>query len=305
MKKLILGIILSTIIQINGRVIQAQESLLPEDQESSFFQTVRANQKESYITFGGGIGNIEPLIFEALVAPYFLLRTSKDAKWGATISPVMYIRMYNEYSFPVRTPSYMPQVTFYRMIGDESKRSLNYLFLNLVHHSNGQDDDFFNEDGSINTLSGDFSTDYLELGAFFTQQLVPFSNTREYFKTSIEYHPDITRVKDLEGRYCFLRWNNSFRVFRFFGSTGSLKLDKTPGIQSTLKTTWMFGNINDSGFFDTGERFNISFTIAYRPRVLSDVSFFANFYSGKDYYNMQFDRRLTVLRFGLQAFAFR
>jgi len=245
------------------------------------------------------------LIFEGLVAPYFLLRTSGDAKWGATLSPVIYIRMYNEYSFPVRTPSYMPQITFYRMIGDENKRSLNYLFLNLVHHSNGQDDDFFNEDGSINTLSGDFSTDFLEVGAFFTQQLVPFSNTREYFKTSIEYHPDITRAKDLEGRYSFLRWNNSFRVFRFFGSAESLKFEKTPRIQSTLKTTWMFGDINDSGFFDIGERFNISFTIAYRPRVLSDVSFFANFYSGKDYYNMQFDRRLTVFRFGLQAFAFR
>ncbi len=305
MQKLIFILLISTIIQINGRVIQAQESLLPDDQESSFFQAVRANQKESYITFGGGVGNIEPLIFEGLVAPYFLLRTSGDAKWGATLSPVIYIRMYNEYSFPVRTPSYMPQITFYRMIGDENKRSLNYLFLNLVHHSNGQDDDFFNEDGSINTLSGDFSTDFLEVGAFFTQQLVPFSNTREYFKTSIEYHPDITRAKDLEGRYSFLRWNNSFRVFRFFGSAESLKFEKTPRIQSTLKTTWMFGDINDSGFFDIGERFNISFTIAYRPRVLSDVSFFANFYSGKDYYNMQFDRRLTVFRFGLQAFAFR
>ena len=305
MKKLILGIILSTIIHNNGQVILAQESLPSDDQESSFFQTVRANQKESYITFGGGIGNIEPLIFEGLIAPYFLLRTSENAKWGATLSPVMYIRMYNEYSFPVRTPSYMPQLTFYRMIGDENKRSLNYLFLNLVHHSNGQNDDFFKEDGSINTLSGDFSTDYLELGAFFTQQLVPFSNTREYFKTSIEYHPDITRAKDLEGRYSFLRWNNSFRVFRFIGSSGSLTLEKTPRIQSTLKTTWMFGDINGSGFFDAGERFNFSFTIAYRPRVLSDVSFFANFYSGKDYYNMQFYRRLTVLRFGLQAFAFR
>jgi hypothetical protein len=305
MKKLISILWISMITQVNGHIILAQESLLPGDQESSFFQAVRANQKESYITLGGGFGNIDPLIFEGLVAPYFLLRTSGDSKWGATISPVIYIRMFNEYSFPVRTPSYMPQITFYRLIGNDDKKSLNYLFLNLVHHSNGQDDDFFNEDGSINTISGDFSTDYLELGAFFTQQLVPFSNTREYFKTSVEYHPNITRIEDLEGRYSFLRWHNSFRVFRFFGSDGSLKMEKTPRIQSTLTTTWMFGEINGSDFFDATERLNISFTIAYRPKVLSDVSFFANFYSGNDYYNIYFNTRLMVLKFGLQAFAFR
>lgn len=279
-----------------------------QDAENSFFSTIRANQTDSYITFSQGIGNVEPLIFEALVAPYFLLRTSRDAKWGATISSKIMIRMYAEESFPVRTPSYMPEISFYHQLNKSGDDKVKYLFLNLTHHSNGQDGDFFNEDGSINTVSGNFSTNYLELGLFLNQNVVPFSNTNEYFKTSIEYHLDVNRVDELEGRYSFVRWHNNFRIFRFpeySNATEKLMLDKNSAVQTRLETTWLFGDMNDASFFDLKERFNFSLTIAYRPKFLSDVSLFANFYSGEDYYNMHFYRRIKVFRVGLQAFSFK
>jgi hypothetical protein len=276
--------------------------------ENSFFRTIRANQTDSYITFSQGIGNVEPLIFEALVAPYFLLRTSRDAKWGATISPAILIRMYAEESFPVRTPSYMPEISFYHQLNKTGNETIKYLFLNLTHHSNGQDGDFFNEDGSFNTVTGDFSTNYLELGLFLNQNVVPFSNTNEYFKTSLEYHFDVKRADELEGRYSFVRWHNNFRIFRFPGHEGGspkLVFDKNPRVQTRLETTWLFGDINDASFFDLKERFNFSLTMAYRPKFLSDVSLFANFYNGEDYYNMYFFRRITVFRVGLQAYSFK
>jgi len=171
-----------------------------EPLENSFFRTIRANQQESYITFGQGIGNMEPLVFEAFVAPYFLLRTSRDAKWGATISPAILMRMYAEESYPVRTPSYMPEISFYRLISKTGDENIKYLFLNLTHHSNGQDGDFFNEDVSFNTMSGNFSTNYAELGLVLNQNMIPFSNTNDYFKTSLEYHIDGKRADELEGR---------------------------------------------------------------------------------------------------------
>ncbi|MFN3554748.1 MAG: hypothetical protein ACK4VN_02155 [Bacteroidales bacterium] len=283
----------------------AQDALMLGNAENSFFRTIRANQHDSYITLGGGLGNMEPLIFEAFIAPYFLLRTSDNSRWGATLSPSILLRMYAEESFPVRTPSYMPQVTFYRQLDDKQGRALQYVFLSVVHHSNGQDDSFFMEDGTLNTLSGDFSTNYLELGMFFNKKLVPFSQTTEYFKTSLECHLDFYRSKELKGRYSFVRWNNSIRVLRSLGSLRSWKMQKNPRLQTTLQTSWLFGDMDDAPFFDTRERFNISFTIAYRPRALSDVSVFLNAYSGKDYYNMHFQQRLSVVRVGLQAFAFR
>lgn len=276
--------------------------------ESNFFQSIRANQVDSYITFGQGFGNLEPLIFEGLISPYFLLRTSRNARWGATISAAILIRMEAEKSFPVRAPSYMPNATFYHLISRKSDH-VQYVFLTLMHHSNGQDDSFINDDGTYNTKTGDFSTNFIELGAFFNKAVLPFTNTREYFRTSVEYHVNFARSPELEGAYSFIRWHNSIRVFRFPLPKSTLKKlgykTQAPQVQTNIKTTWMFGDVNNAPFFDLKERFNLSITISYRPKVLDDVSFFANFYTGKDYYNMQFMHRINVLQFGLQAYAFK
>ena len=223
-----------------------------QDSENSFFSTIRANQTDSYITFSQGIGNVEPLIFEALVAPYFLLRTSRDAKWGATISSAILMRMYAEESFPVRTPSYMPEISFYHQINRKKDKNVKYLFLTLAHHSNGQDGNFYNEDGTVNTFSGNFATNYLEAGTFLNKNVIPFSNTSEYFKTSLEYHLDLQRSEELEERYGFLRWHNSLRIFRlpsFYGNSQKFVFDKTPSVQTRLETTWIFGKRNNASFF--------------------------------------------------------
>jgi hypothetical protein len=308
MKKfLILTIIMGTISCYLSGKLAAKDGVVPE---SNFFRAIRANQTESYITFGQGLGNIEPLIFEALIAPYFLLRTSRDARYGATLSPTILLRMQAEESFPVRSPSYMPNITFYRQLGTPPGGGLNssYLFLTLKHHSNGQFGDFYNDDGSCNTETGDFSTNLLEWGIFINRNVLPFSNTTEYFRTSVEIHPNIGRSEELNGQYSFLRWHNSFRIFRFPGyRPKSVEEGQNipPRVQTKVESTWMFGSMKDSGSLDPAGRLNLSFTMAYRPAALSDVNLFVNFYSGMDYYNMQFDRRINVLRFGLQAFAFK
>lgn len=284
----------------------AQDSTLYADQ-NLFFQSIRANQDESYITFSQGLGNLDPLIFEAKVAPYYLLRTSKDSKWGATLTPDIIIRMFAEESFPVRTPSYMPNLTFYRQLSDGINKNnmIHYIYLKAAHHSNGQDGSFFNTDGSINTYSGNFSTNYIELGTFINRKLKSVKNAGEFFQTSIEYHLNIANSPELEGRYSSLRWHNNFRVFRLPANWLLSEFVTNPQFQTTIKTTWLFGEINDAAILDVKERFNVSIMLNYRPRVLRDVSVFANFYSGEDYYNMQFERRINVFRVGLQAYSFK
>ncbi|MBS4061624.1 MAG: phospholipase A [Bacteroidetes bacterium] len=307
MKKLETYLLVGFVPCLGLENLKAQTEVL-QVTENSFFRTIRANQTDSYITFSQGIGNMEPLIFEALIAPYFLLRTSRDAKWGATISPAILMRMYAEESLPVRTPSYMSEICFYHKSNKTGDEKVKYLFLNLTHHSNGQDGDFFNQDGSFNTISGNFSINYLELGLFLNQNVLPFSNTNEYFKSSLEYHIDLERAEELEGRYSFIRWHNSFQVFRFLESNNAskkLEFDKNPAVQNRPETTWLIGNMNDASFFNFKERFNFTLTMAYRPKFLSDVSLYANFYSGEDYYNINFYQRIAVFRIGLQAYSFK
>ncbi len=272
--------------------------------ETKFFNAIRSNQKNSYITFGQGVGNIDPLIFEAYVSPFFLLRLKDDAKWGATLTPAILLRMYNEKSLPVKTPSYMPQITFYQLLDNKTEK-ITYTFLTLAHHSNGQADSFFLPDGSINTLSGSFSTNFIEFGLFFNKRLSKNFPSGEFFQSSLQIHLDVDRTTELEKRYSFYRWNNNFRVFRFPIGKDKGDLIHAPKLQTTVETTWLFGKLNDVKSFDLDKRFNFSITFNYHPEIFRDISFFLNFYSGADYYNIYFNERINALRIGIQAFTFR
>lgn len=80
-------------------------------------QISKVSQGDSYITFPADIGNIEPLIFEANVNPSFKIRVREDSRLMGVLTPKVIIRMYNEKSYPVRTPSYLPQITVYFLPG--------------------------------------------------------------------------------------------------------------------------------------------------------------------------------------------
>ena len=94
-------------------IAQEVDSILPE---LTLSKIALINQTDSYITFPFDIGNIEPLMFEANINPSFIIREREDAKLMAVLTPQIVIRMYNEESYPVRTPSYIPQVSFYYLL---------------------------------------------------------------------------------------------------------------------------------------------------------------------------------------------
>ncbi|NJO89264.1 MAG: hypothetical protein HC831_10125 [Chloroflexia bacterium] len=142
---------------------------MAQTNDSLFRQSINQSHPQSYISALGGFGNIEPLIFEAAIIPYYMLRLNQS-KWGIELSPKVVLRMYQADSYPVRTPSYMPGATFYYNISNlqaSRKASPLFVFLTWQHHSNGQDGNFYNNDSiSINTHSGNFSTNMIELGGF-------------------------------------------------------------------------------------------------------------------------------------------
>ena len=254
------------------------------------------NQGESYITFPTDIGNIEPLWFEAGINPDFFIRTNKDARLIGVLTPEVIIRMYQEESFPVRTPSYMPQLTAYYRFGDKTNVKSFSAFFKLAHHSNGQDQDFYTENGEINTKSGNFSTNYMELGFIKTHFNSKF-NAVQFFSTSFQIHSEELTADELLGLYSLYRWNSIFSVFK-------LPKDKNDNKKASIslkgKSTWMFGDVNDWDFISL-DRLNLSFVFYYHPKFLQDIGFFAQIYHGMDYYNIYFNHQITVLRFGIMT----
>ncbi|WP_339649610.1 hypothetical protein [uncultured Salegentibacter sp.] len=99
------------LLHLSLAIIQAQErDTLPKLDLSKL---ALVNQSDSYITFPADIGNIEPLMFEANLNPNFIIRERKDSRLMAVLTPQITIRMYNKESYPVQTPSYIPQISFY------------------------------------------------------------------------------------------------------------------------------------------------------------------------------------------------
>jgi hypothetical protein len=256
------------------------------------------NQGNSYITFPTDIGNIESLWFEGNVIPNFFLRRSKNSRLMGVLTPQIIIRMYKEESFPVRTPSYMPQITlYYKLIEKPDSRSLS-IYGRVGHHSNGQNDDFYYENGSINLKSGNFATNFLELGLIKTSVNSRF-NAVQFFKTSLEMHPNGFIQEELEGIYCQYRWHSAFSIFKLTSSHNQNNSQR-PSISFKGESTWMFGDYNKLSTL-AAERLSLSLTFYYHPKFLEDIGLFVQYYHGSDYYNIYFDHRLDMLRFGLMT----
>ena len=256
------------------------------------------NQGNSYITFPTDIGNIESLWFEGYLIPNFYLRTSKNSRLMGVLTPQTILRMYQEESYPVRTPSYMPQMTaYYKLIDFEKNMSLT-LFGRIAHHSNGQNEDFFLEDGSINLKSGDFSTNFWELGLIATKVSTRF-NAHQFLKTSLEVHPKSFSQDELTGIYSRIRWHNAFSIFKLAPDNNPNDAKK-PAISLKGETTWMFGRYNNLNAL-SAERLNLRITFYFHPKFLEDIGLFVQYYHGSDYYNMFFSHRLDILRFGIMT----
>lgn len=258
----------------------------------------QVNQGNSYITFPADIGNIESLWFEANLSPAFYIRKSKSSRLMGVLTPQMIIRMYQERSYPIRTPSYIPQISAYYLMSANNAKNTFSLFGKIAHHSNGQDGDFYLENGEINLLSGDFATNYFEVGLIRTSFVSRF-NAHQFLKTSLEVHPRSWSADELAGRYSTVRWHNTILFFKL-PVTENKDLRQKAQLSLKAETTWMFGSVNGWDDFSS-KRLNVKLTLYYHPTFLEDIGFFAQIYRGMDYYNIYFNHQLEVIRFGLMT----
>lgn len=278
---------------VYGAFSQKETDTLPQ---LDLHKIALINQSDSYFTFPTDVGNIEPLIFEANINPSFVIRERKDSRILALLTPQIILRMYNEESYPVRTPSYIPQISFYYLANKAAALNYSVLFGKIAHHSNGQEGNFYNEDHTINLKSGSFSTNFLEFGFIKTT----YSNRLKAIKTiksSLEIHPKSWMTQELKGQFSRLRWHNSFTSFKL-----PLKTSHNGRANFSLKAevTLLLDDYNDLELFDL-ERLNAGLTFYYHPKFLEDVGLFVQFYHGMDYYNIYFNRQLSIVRFGIMT----
>ena len=258
----------------------------------------------SYILVSNGLGNMESLIFEGNLAPYFIVGLNRDVRWGLELSPRVIMRMYNLESKPIRTPSFIPKVTFfYQLIDHKDRKRDLFMYFSWFHHSNGQDGNFYMSDSiTVNTKTGSFSTNWIEGGVYLMRPdpYVPFTSNGLKLYSAYSYSQD----KELDETFGRLRFfldvQNNVNLTKFFRIYRQSYNNKKFTMKQTFRMRWISGDLYKTKTIDS-KRLILQYTVAFKPAFLNDVTLFVQYDYGQDYYNIYYNRSLNVVRIGIAS----
>ena len=310
------------LILISG--LQAQ--VLPPNEEGTiyadYFNVTRANKPVQYISTGPfrDNGSGQWLVFEGLIAPQYVIYRGRDANDGwrqrgiITFVPSIQLRMFNEESFPVRPPNFNPYFELLYLLHwneENGRKAFTYFEGQLAHLSNGQTGSFFNPDSTINLENGNFSTNYYQLGITRSQYLggsLPGLLNGALASATFFYRNDwqiggspFTIEEGLRGRYGLQRFSviTQLRTRNLNWGTYSYN-GQQPKKQFSyllrLTQTYQLGGITEID--GKNRRYSIEAFLGVYPANWRMFGLMARFYHGRDYYNIRFDRKISLFQFG-------
>lgn len=252
-------------------------------------ELLSVNNENTYLA-APAFGKVEPTVFEAglSVAKFFNL-----GRTGLVVEPCFksVMRMLQKRSCPINTPSYMPSVTVHKVMGSLLNPSAFASFM-FGHHSNGQDNSFYNENGEVNLRNGNFSTNYFKAGVTKKTRL-------GFAGIALERHIDLDRSIELNNTYGFCRLHLSYRSPEKDLSDFFHKLKQFNFIEFSMNSSWIFGNMGEITKFNAYKRLITNMLVTYKPSSLNGISVFFQYFRGQDYYNIHFVNTLSFTRVGL------
>lgn len=284
------------------------------------------------------------LVFEGQIAPRIIiidsigkatrrvLREGKRPAWGYQVSttPMVKLRMFDETSNPVRTPSYMPKGTFqlarFQNVSKSSDSDSNEFNQGPVamwlidtipfgHHSNGQNGCLFTSEARdaegecqetmasatkiVNKENGSFSTNYIEAMAFYGRMYLDSEGAAAgEFATRWEWRAGVGIQLNPEG---YVGGSITPELSDLYGATRVLA-----GAMTAHRDTWRCGRsaLEVRLQYLTDAPAGIPSLItqaegACFPKRWGGAGLFVRIYHGQDYYNLGFAEKITRLQFGV------
>ncbi len=320
MKKVVLFIfILLVNIQLN-----AQEKTLDSLKEKikqvnyDYTQLYKENSDMSYTSPSGEIGAPSGYVINGRLTTTFMVFAPRNLPISFSLNPDYTVRVRTDRSAGVRTPSFRFGGTVYvRLV--ETLKNYKYTQLSFTHHSNGQDEDAILPNGTINTKTGNFNTNYLTVNYVFGNYIKQNNVGKVFYsfnhKIGLELHKLFNYEPALIGDYGFTRLNYdfSFRVYQTYaGNRGLKKISASNPLStnSVEKETWRFNGLvsyavnqyQNQALFSAKRRLNIEASANYSLPFMQNVFMMASFgYYGEDPYNIYFKDRYAYMRFGLSS----
>ncbi len=263
---------------------------------NEFIQLYKENADLSYISPKGEIGAPAKYVINGrLTTSYFLLATEKLPVAFAVV-PDFTVRVRDEKSAGVRTPSFkLGGALFVRL--DRSVPNYKYATLKFTHHSNGQDGEALNPDGSINTITGNFTTNYLTLSYHFGKDLNKEKKHGYYslnHEAGFEWHKWFSYEKALKNDYGFSRLLYSFSFRNYQPAKEQWRLNTEMSYAINPMTEYAFSAIK--------KRLNAELSFHYSfPFMNNSYLMGAAGYYGEDPYNIYYRDKYSYLRFGISS----
>jgi len=252
---------------------------------------IRGRLEPSYLVAPLAISGLDPVWYEANVVAHFFVH--RDAwRWALVLTPKIVVRLFREYSEPVKTPSYMPRLTLFLWSEKQlaAAAGTSYFSVGLGHHSNGQAGPVFLPGGALNHETGDFTTNYVELAGHLLDRDRTWLG---WSRLSVEWHPWFAQQQRLLGRYGSLFAELEATIVERLPLDGRIGASVGMMLNASPRSS-------EGGLVRQLERFPVAVTYAVGwPDV--ELALFARYYLGRDYYNIWFDRRLHVLQIGISS----
>ena len=261
----------------------------------------------SYVSPGGEIGAPTNYVMSAKFNAVFFLLGTEKLPVAFTLEPEVSIRVRKEVSAGVRTPSYRLAGIAHIRLGQHIDH-YSYLDAGFTHHSNGQDGPALNPDGSLNTKTGNFTTNYI-LANYRTGNFRPGDAPGEGYSINhsvgIQLHRLFRFEKAIKSDYGFTRLVYEFSL-RHYMNNGDLKHVAA----SKSKEVWRLNagfsystnTIRGYHFFSVERRANTEASFHYSlPFMPNTFLMGAIGYYGEDPYNIYYRNRYGYARFGISA----
>ncbi|MES2278937.1 MAG: hypothetical protein V4592_23095 [Bacteroidota bacterium] len=265
-------------------------------------------QNARVATFGNEYGNPIRTQLTADLTGNFVVFSTPKSRFAFIFNPRVKLRLLNTPGAPVKSPSYMPGGTlYYRVNRDDYHPS--FMSLSYSHHSNGIRGKTLNPNGTFNTDSGKFTTNFYIL-TYTHGKRTDRANTisNSYQTVGLELHAALIGLgyaHALKDQYGFVRVNGIWMY--------NLAKARTNAIDPQTRTfnNWMRLQVDFSYIMDKYNNYSIS---NVRKRLNVNVAYYYQFpfmqnvalmtgggYRGQDDYNIFFQNSYPYLAIGLAA----
>ena len=255
----------------------------------------KENGDLSYISPRGELAGPVKYIINGRITRTYIILAVPELPVAFAMVPDFTVKVIDDKSSGVRTPNLKLGGTFYFRLS-QSVKNYKYATLKFTHHSNGQDGEALNMDGTINTRTGNFSTNYLTVGYNFGNRTKPLNSI--YYTLNhyggFEWHKWFNYEKALTHDYGFTKVLYEFSLRRY--------VQQKENWRANIGLNYAVNAMTNYDAFAIKKRLNVEASFNYSFPFMNNVFLMAAAgYYGEDPYNIYYRNKYSYLRLGIST----